>query len=293
MNPAPSRAHDTVYSCSTVVAQNLAPFDYFLVEKSLAAFAIFWGQCQDTPLALQMLSVQVPPHPHPSAVEQLPEPSIQICCTSCLFHGSSRLRPPILVGSIREASSASAKTPPYAAAPFWWLCPLPGQVRHLRWGCPALSLHHPYLTDHCHCRNLRYRSDCLRSQPSSGETFFLALWSSIPLFQLPLYLPATAKSLPQSLQLAFLPQWSLSQHNAQSISLSLHCKRSQFHVVSQPQGSFWIASYAMTHGLGLLLLSSHSCLHSLDDVIGWTALSICNICPPGVAKSSFWKHWQL
>ena len=38
-----------VYSFSTAVSQNLASYDYFLLRKSLAAFAIFWGQCRDTP----------------------------------------------------------------------------------------------------------------------------------------------------------------------------------------------------------------------------------------------------
>jgi len=37
-----------VYSCSTAASQNPASYDYFLVRKSLTAFAIFLGQCQDT-----------------------------------------------------------------------------------------------------------------------------------------------------------------------------------------------------------------------------------------------------
>ena len=43
------RAEDRVDSFSTGASQNLASCNYILVEKSLVAFAIFRGQCQDTP----------------------------------------------------------------------------------------------------------------------------------------------------------------------------------------------------------------------------------------------------
>ena len=46
----------------------------------------------------------------------------------------------------------------------------------------------------------------------------------------------------------------------------------------------------MLEGLGLCLLASHSCVDLLDDVIVWTALSICRMCPPEVVKTSFLKH---
>jgi hypothetical protein len=44
--------------------------------KYLAAFALFQVQCQDTPLALKMMSVEQPLHRHPVAVGPLPELSI-------------------------------------------------------------------------------------------------------------------------------------------------------------------------------------------------------------------------
>jgi hypothetical protein len=47
-NQAVRRELEQVYSCSIVVSQNLASCNYFLVEVSLAAVAIFWGQYQDT-----------------------------------------------------------------------------------------------------------------------------------------------------------------------------------------------------------------------------------------------------
>ena len=105
-----------------------------------------------------------------------------------------------------------------------------------------------------------------------------------------LYRPAVAEPLPLPLQLAFLPQWFLSQHNPQTISLSLHCLSSACLVVSPSEASFWISSCPIPQVLGLSLLASRSCLHLNDDVIGLTALLICRICPPEVAKSSYSEY---
>jgi hypothetical protein len=49
----------------------------------------------------------------------------------------------------------------------------------------------------------------------------------------------------------------------------------------------------MPQGLKLSLPPSCSCLHSLDDVVGLTALSIDGISLPEVAKSSFSEHLPL
>jgi len=81
-------AQNRVYSCSTAASQNLASYDWFQVKRSLVAFPIFRGWCQDTPSALQLLPVQVTLYQHPSAVEQLPEPSIWICHTPYLIYRS-------------------------------------------------------------------------------------------------------------------------------------------------------------------------------------------------------------
>jgi len=54
---------------------------------------------------------------------------------------------------------------------------------------------------------------------------------------------------------------------------------------------FWITSYAMHLGLGLIQLPRRSCLHSLDDVIVWIELSICSTCQLEVVKSSVSDHW--
>jgi len=75
-----------------------------------------------------------------------------------------------------------------------------------------------------------------------------------------------------------------SQHDPQSISPSRHCLRCAFLVVSRPEASFWNAKCAMPQGIRLCLRPSRSCLHSLVDVVGWTVLSICHICPPQVLK---------
>jgi hypothetical protein len=48
-NQAPQQAHRSVSSILTAVSPNVALYDYFLVEKSLAAFAIFRGECGNSP----------------------------------------------------------------------------------------------------------------------------------------------------------------------------------------------------------------------------------------------------
>jgi len=74
--------------------------------------------------------------------------------------GSSLLHSSIPVESIRRASSASVETSPCAAGPFWWFCPSPSSVCHLRSNCPGQSLHHLPLPHPPHCRNLQDHSDC-------------------------------------------------------------------------------------------------------------------------------------
>jgi hypothetical protein len=54
MNPPQWLVPDWVYKCPTGVSQNLSSDDNFLVEKSHAAFAIFWGPYEDPQYALQM-----------------------------------------------------------------------------------------------------------------------------------------------------------------------------------------------------------------------------------------------
>jgi len=69
MSRALRLAHDSISSYATVTSQNPAYYDSMLVEMSLAALVIFWVQCQDTPEALQLLSVQVSLELHLMAVE--------------------------------------------------------------------------------------------------------------------------------------------------------------------------------------------------------------------------------
>jgi len=122
---------------------------------------------------------------------------------------------------------------------------------------------------------------------------FQALWSSIPWFRHASYLPALAEPPPLHLQLAFLPLRFLYQHNPLSISLSPHYLKSAFLVISLPQASFCISCCAIPQGLGLLLPPSHDCLHSIDNVVGATALPICLIGLPEGAKSSVSEHLLL
>jgi len=122
---------------------------------------------------------------------------------------------------------------------------------------------------------------------------FQALWLSIVHFQHYPCVPALALSLSLSLELAVLPLRSLAPHDPQSISLSLRCLQCPFPMVSPLQASFWIVTCAMLAMVGPFLPTSHSCLYSPDDVVGWNASSICHICPPEVAKGSFSDHWPL
>jgi len=114
-NEGLQRAQDPLYWCSTAASQTRGSYVFFVVEVFLAAIAILCGQCEETANVLEMSSVRVPLYHHPFGVERLPKPSIRVCRTSWVYHRSSRLHPPILVVSIRQASSATAKTSPCAA----------------------------------------------------------------------------------------------------------------------------------------------------------------------------------
>jgi len=102
-----------------------------------------------------MWSLQVPQHHHPFTVQPRPAPSSRMCRTSHLWNVSRRLRPPIPVVSIYQASSPAGAISPCAAAAFWWLCPSPSQVRHHCQARPALSLHHPHLPHPPHRQNFK------------------------------------------------------------------------------------------------------------------------------------------
>jgi hypothetical protein len=60
---------------------------------------------------------------------------------------------------------------------------------------------------------------------------------------------ALRKVIFPGVELAVLPQRFLSQRKPRAISLSLHCLKSAFLVVSLLQDAFWIASCAMPQGL--------------------------------------------
>jgi len=148
----------------TVVSLTRPLFDYFLVEKSLAALAIVRRQSQESAYALHMLSGMVWLQCCMSETWQLQELSDRPSHNSYLSHRSSRLRPAILVASIHQASSGSAENSPCGAVLFLTFCPSPSQVHHLHWPYEALyHLHHLHrLLYHPHCLNLQDHSDCLR-----------------------------------------------------------------------------------------------------------------------------------
>jgi hypothetical protein len=111
--------------------------------------------------------------------------------------------------------------------------------------------------------------------------------------QLSLCLSAPTYSVPLHLQLSFLPQRFLSQHNGCSISLSLYYLWSAFLIVSLQQASCCIASYTMRKALRIYMVHRRSGLHSHNDIVMWLALWICHICQPKVGSVSFVEHWLL
>jgi len=198
-------------------------------------------------------------------------------------------RPPIPVGSVRHKSSASAETSPCGAEPFWWLCPSPSKVSHLRSACPGLDLlHHRLHPSHLpHRQNLQHRSDRLRQDSSYPHLLFWAYWLSVTKFHLISYDHTIAESLSLRLQLAFSPQRALYPHNPRSITPSPHCLKSAFAVCFPLRASIWNASCTLLLRFGPFPPPNWSCLQSLDDVVVWISSSICRICPPSVARGSF------
>jgi hypothetical protein len=59
MHRAPYWAEDKLRHCVTVASHNFGSYDYSLVEKFLAVFALFLVPYQATQYNLQMLFVQV------------------------------------------------------------------------------------------------------------------------------------------------------------------------------------------------------------------------------------------
>ena len=111
-NPALGRPGGT--ECVRVSARsaNLASYDYFLVEKPLAAFAILLGRFQESPYAHQLLTALMTLHHWPFEVERQPEPSIRSSSTSYASHGRSRPRLPNLVTTLHHGSSGFANNAP-------------------------------------------------------------------------------------------------------------------------------------------------------------------------------------
>jgi len=107
------------------------------------------------------------------------------------------------------------------------------------------------------------------------------------------YLLATALLLSLSLQFTVFPQRSLYPHNPWSISSSVRCLRSLFHVVSPPQVYYSIRSCAMRQQCRPFLPPSPWCLYLMDYDVIWIASSICWIYQLVVARCSFLEHSPL
>lgn len=164
-----------------LLSQNVASFDYFLVEKSLVAFEMFRGWFHASLLALRDLSLQVQLQPALFAVSQDPEPSDQQSSISDWSHVENWPHPLIPVVSIREASSASAENSAWVVVPFGRLCLSHIQRRNL--GLVSPALYHPFHSPdllHCRCcRTLQDCSDCLGWHATSLYICFRVLTLSI------------------------------------------------------------------------------------------------------------------
>jgi len=233
------------------------------------------------------MSLQIPLHYHSFAVEWLPEHSIQICSTSWLSHGCSLLCRPIPVVWIHQGSSPTAKMSPYTVALFWWLCASPSPVHHLRSAGPALSLGHLYLPNSPHHPYLQHYSDLSQIATIIDWKVFSGSQFNNQEFSAIFVSSCSSWTTVSPVSSSFLHQLFLSQHNPPSISLSLHSLWSAFLAVSWPEASFLITNCAIPQRLGLFHLPSRSCLHSLDDIIGWTAWLVYYICPPEVGNVLF------
>jgi len=233
-----------------------------------------------------MLSVKKPMHHHPVAVQRLLEHSIEMCRTSIrLTEGVSCLLPSQLCEFIKLYLLLPKPIPALLYVVVIGPITQLGSSSSLSWTCSISSS-----SSSSPSSPLLELARSLRLFPIVtiiSWNFIWGLSSSILHLKLSSYLPALAEPPPLHVQLAFLHEWFLSEHNRHSISVSLHCLRIGFLVGSQPQASFSIASCTVFLGLRQILFPSPSWLHSLDGVIGWNALLICHICPAEVAKSSF------
>ena len=147
-NQASGQAGGTRCIRPSAVSANLASYDYSIVQKLLAAFAIFTGLNQESPNAHQMSSAPMTLNRLLFEVEYQPEPSIKLSHTPYPSHGSCRLRLPTLVVSIRQASSPSAESATCDTVVFERLCLSPSRVSHHRSACPPQDLlrDHPHLS---------------------------------------------------------------------------------------------------------------------------------------------------
>ena len=59
-NQTPRQAGETICVQETLVSLSLLSYGYFLVEKYIAAFAMFLGRYQESLIALQMSLGEVP-----------------------------------------------------------------------------------------------------------------------------------------------------------------------------------------------------------------------------------------
>jgi len=192
-NWAPCRVGGMLCICVTVLSQNQATYNYFPVEKSHAAFAIFWVQYQRSPSALQMTSVEVRLSVHPLWNQSWPESSIWLSQPSYHIHGSSLPHPPMRVVSLHEALPPSTEISPCGVVPSWRLWPSPSWVHQLPSAGPAVYHHHLLQLPRRLCSwNLQDYLHCVQCHSTSLQIIFLAFWMSIMHFRHFCYLPSAA-----------------------------------------------------------------------------------------------------
>ena len=292
MNPPPWLVQDQVYKCWTGPSQNIAAYDYFVVEKSLAPFATFRCQCQDTPCDVQTLWEQVQQHRDPFAVEQQPEPSIQLSHTSYHFTEVVCCVPPSWLGQfvnfhllLLKPLHAMLNSFIYCAhhpAGFVIFAQLSLLCLFIILFFPILSLIGKYNMAQTVSDSNHYLAKRLFELSGHQFSVFRCLHNFLLLSN---HYLCGFNSLvcPSGLCLHIILDRFLS------LSLLKKCTSCGFSAAA----SFWIASCAMPQGLKLFLPRSRSCPHSLDNVVEWNTLSTCRICRRDMATRSLSEHWPL
>jgi len=122
-NRVPHQPWETLWVSVTLISFNHTLYSYFLVKKSLAAFALFQGHYQELALSPQMLSVQMLLQHRLFVAYELVTPSMWPSYTSYLAYRCSRQCPCSPVALVGHASCTSAENWQCGTVQIWRLYP--------------------------------------------------------------------------------------------------------------------------------------------------------------------------